>query len=156
MGPAIGSALPYALAIGLSAAPILVMAVVLATTRPARVSGMFLLGWATGIAVVAGIIVGGVDMSVPMRLSPQVASAIRLVLGAIVGLLAFRSWRDRTRTEDVPPRWIASVASWSPRRALAVGFVLGSINPKHSPSWAPAPRRSCARVRCPAIRRSPS
>lgn len=131
MSAGISQSLPYAFGIALSALPIVVVALVAATTRPLRVSGSFVLGWAAGILAVAALIVGLVDTSVPpRRLSPVAGGVVRLILGAVVAVLAVRAFRARSIARGVPPKWISSVSGWSPSRALAIGFTLGSVNPK--------------------------
>ena len=128
---AIGSSLPYAVAIALSAPPILALVVVMVTIRPVKVPAMFLLGWTTGILLVAGVLVGLVDLSVGPRLPATVGTIVLIVGGVAVGVLALRSWRQRSGARDVPPKWLASITRWSESRALRVGFTLGSVNPKN-------------------------
>src|SRR5262245_53461112 len=119
---AIGSSLPYAVAIALSAAPILAIVLVMVTTRPVQVPAMFLLGWATGILLIAAVLVALGDISVGPRLPATVGAIVLVVAGVAVGVLALRSWRQRSEARDVPPKWLASIPQWSESRALTVGF----------------------------------
>ena len=126
---AIRDALPAALAIAISAAPILVIVLMLVTTRPARVAWTFLAGWALGIATAASIIVVAVDVSVP-RGRPTAAGALaRVLLGIGLLALAVRSWRRRAAAGT--PKWMTGAGSWSAARALAIAFALGAVNPKN-------------------------
>jgi threonine/homoserine/homoserine lactone efflux protein len=125
---AIYSGLPTAIGIALSAAPIVAVVLMLVTTRPQFVSAMFLCGWAVGIMTVAGIVIAFVDTSTPRGLPPRVGAVIRIVLGIVLAVLAVRSLRKKT---DSPSKLTESLATWSAKRAFAVGFALGSINPKN-------------------------
>jgi Sap, sulfolipid-1-addressing protein len=122
--------LPYAVAVVLSAAPILAVVLLMVTTRPARVSTMFLVGWLGGILTLAGLLVGVVDLSGRPRLSETVGGIVRIVLGGILALLALRSWQQRGEAAE-GSRLLTNIGRWSPTRAFAVGFGLGSVNPKN-------------------------
>ena len=137
---AIVQSLPFAIGVIVVAAPLLTIALVLATSAARRVSSMFVVGWGIGIVTVLALIVAFVDTTRPSRdISPAVLAAIRIALGGVLGLLAFRtagsafdSWKRRRAGEVVtPPAMIRKLANWSPRRAFITGFSLSSINPKN-------------------------
>ncbi len=125
------ASLPYAVAVVLSAAPILALVLVMVTTRPTRVSVMFLVGWLGGILTVAGILVAFVDAAARPRLPETANGIVRLVLGGILAMLAVRSWQKRDEAGDAPPKWLSNIKRWSPSRALGVGYALGTLNPKN-------------------------
>jgi hypothetical protein len=129
MSAAIRAALPYGVAIVLSAAPILAIVLLMVTSRPTRISLLFLLGWAAGIATVASLIVAFVDTSVPRGGPSTLGAVVKILLGVTLGVLAVRSWMRRTGAG--PPGWMSGVMGWSPSRALSTGFALGSVNPKN-------------------------
>jgi threonine/homoserine/homoserine lactone efflux protein len=134
---ATAQALPFAIGVIVIAAPLLTIALVLATTATMRVSMMFVVGWAAGIMAVLTLIVVFADTTRPSReISPSVVATIRIVLGAVLAFLAFRtagSVIERKRSDEAttPPSMIEKLASWSPRRAFITGFSLSSINPKN-------------------------
>jgi hypothetical protein len=128
---AVSSALPYAVAIVVSTAPILALVLVMVTTRPPRIATMFLLGWALGILAVAGILVGLVDLSVRPRLPDTAAAIVKALLGAVLAVMAIRAWRRRGAPGADAPAWLSGIARWSTSRAFSVGFGLGSVNPKN-------------------------
>lgn len=137
---AVRQSVPFAIGVVVIAAPLLTIALVLATSAAKRVSSMFVIGWAAGIMTVLGVIVAFVDTTVPSRgISPQALALIRIGLGAILSFLAFRtaaaavrSWHQRRSGEAVtPPAIIRSLASWSARRSFITGFSLSSVNPKN-------------------------
>lgn len=128
---AIPSSLPYALAIVVSTAPILAIVLVMVTTRPARISTMFLLGWALGVLTVAGVLVGFVDLSVRPRLPETAGAIVKTILGAMLAIMAVRAWRQRGANRAAAPKWLSGIARWSASRSFSVGFGLGSVNPKN-------------------------
>ncbi len=137
---AIRQSVPFAIGVVVIAAPLLTIALVLATSATKRVSAMFVIGWAAGITTVLGLIVAFVDTTVPSRgISPYALAVIRIGLGAILGFLAFRtavaavrSWHQRrAREAATPPGMVKKLASWSARRSFITGFSLSSINPKN-------------------------
>ncbi len=121
-------ALPYALALAVSAAPILAVVLIMITTRPPKVSAMFLAGWYLGILAVATVLVAFVDLSLRPRLHPVAAAIVRIVLGCVLAVLAVRSWRNRDSAESGS---LARLSTWSATRALVVGLGLGALNPKN-------------------------
>ena len=137
---AIRQSVPFAIGVVVIAAPLLTIALVLATSATKRVSSMFVIGWAAGITTVLSLIVAFVDTTAPSRgISPNALAVIRIGLGAILVFFAFRtaaaalrSWRERRTGEAAtPPAMIRKLASWSARRSFITGFSLSSINPKN-------------------------
>jgi threonine/homoserine/homoserine lactone efflux protein len=137
---AVRQSVPFAIGVVVIAAPLLTIALVLATSATKRVSSMFVIGWAAGIMTVLGVIVAFVDTTVPSRgISPHALALIRIGLGAILAFLAFRtataavrSWHQRRSGGPVtPPAMIRNLASWSARRSFLTGFSLSSVNPKN-------------------------
>ena len=137
---AVRQSVPFAIGVVVIAAPLLTIALVLATSATRRVSSMFVIGWAAGVMTVLGVIVAFVDTTVPSRgISPRALAVIRIGLGTILAFLAFRAataaarpWRQRRAGGAVtPPAMIRNLASWSARRSFITGFSLSSVNPKN-------------------------
>ncbi|MGW3384413.1 GAP family protein [Streptomyces albogriseolus] len=135
MGEAIGQILSYGVAVALSAFPIIGVVLMLATPR-ARTNGpALLLGWSLGLALVGTIVLlvsGGVGPSDQGQPADWV-SALDLTLGVLLLSVAVKEWRGRPRDgKEVPlPKWMRTVDSFTPVKALALGTAMSALNPKN-------------------------
>ncbi|MFK4024010.1 GAP family protein [Streptomyces albogriseolus] len=135
MGEAIGQILSYGVAVALSAFPIIGVVLMLATPR-ARTNGpALLLGWSLGLALVGTIVLlvsGGVGPSDQGQPADWV-SALDLTLGVLLLWVAVKEWRGRPRDgKKVPlPKWMRTVDSFTPVKALALGTAMSALNPKN-------------------------
>jgi threonine/homoserine/homoserine lactone efflux protein len=62
------------------------------------------------------------------------ASLLKVVLGALLVFIGFRQWQSRPRPGDppkAPPKWMATIDSISPSKALGFGLLLSAVNPKN-------------------------
>jgi threonine/homoserine/homoserine lactone efflux protein len=130
----IGDLLPAAVGIALSPLPIAAVILMLFSSR-ARVNGpVFLLGWIAGLALVGGtILILGGDSAGSSR-QPSAASLwVKTVLGVLLLVLAVRLWRRRPRSEAEPaePKWMQSIDSFTPGKALGIAALLSGVNPKN-------------------------
>jgi hypothetical protein len=135
MGQAVSEVLPFA--IGVAIVPIPIIAVILILlSRRARLNGpLFLLGWASGLAVAFGLVfalANAADPSTDTAASDGV-SWLRVILGVLLLLAAARSWQKRPGPGAAPalPGWMAGVDEFVPARALALGVLLAAVNPKN-------------------------
>jgi hypothetical protein len=135
MGQAIGGSLP--LAIGIAISPIPIIAVVLMLTTPrAKANGLaFLAGWLLGLGIV-GTIVLAVAGPAGASQSGEPAtwvSWMKLVLGALLLLVALRQFRSRPRGDDQAPmpQWMGAVDKFKPLTALGFAALLAGVNPKN-------------------------
>jgi threonine/homoserine/homoserine lactone efflux protein len=135
MGQAIGGSL--ALAIGIALSPVAIIAVVLMlTTEHARMNGpAFTLGWLAGLAVI-GAIVLAIAGPAGASSSGQPAtwvSWLKIVLGALLLLVAARQFRSRPRGHEQPemPKWMGAIDKFKPGAALGAGALLTAVNPKN-------------------------
>jgi len=135
MGAAIGEMLPLAIGIAISPLPIIAIILMLITPQ-ARSNGLaFLGGWMLGLAVVGTVVLivantaGIATSSGPSR----TVSIIKLVLGLLLLVVAWRQFRKRPKPgEEVPlPKWMRALDSFTPTRSLAVGALLSGVNPKN-------------------------
>ena len=135
MGQAIGELLPLAIGIAISPVPIIAVILMLITPK-ARSNGLaFLAGWVLGLVVVGAIILivantaGIAESSGPSK----TVSAIKLILGLLLLLAAFRQWRKRPRAgQEAPlPKWMKALDGFTPGKALAAGALLSGVNPKN-------------------------
>lgn len=135
MAEALAGVLPIAVGILVVPLPIAAVIVLLFSPRATANGLAFVAGWILGFAVVGGLtllIEDGSDVAgggAPARW----ASAVKLVLGAGLLFLAYRSFEKRPRAgeEPSPPGWMATLAGSSPTRAFGYGALLSGANPKN-------------------------
>jgi hypothetical protein len=135
VGAAIGEMLP--LAIGIAISPLPIIAVILILTTPkARGNGLaFLGGWLLGLTVVATVVLIVADAAdVAASSEPsKIVSALKLGLGLLLLVLAWRRFKKRPRPGDEAPipKWMRALDDFTPTRSLAVGALLAGPKPKN-------------------------
>jgi hypothetical protein len=134
VGEAIGVVLPFAVGVAISPVPIIAVILVLFSAR-ARVNGpVFLIGWVVGVAVVSVavyLLSDAGDASTDDTASDTV-STTKLVFGVLLLVLAVRHFRAQRRAEaKSEPRWMASIDSLTPVKAVGLGALLSGLNPKN-------------------------
>jgi threonine/homoserine/homoserine lactone efflux protein len=135
MGQAIGELLPFAVGVALSPTPIVAMILMLITPK-ARVNGIvFVLGWIAGVAVAGAILLAVAD---PTGASNDGEPAewtywLKLVLGALLLLVAAKEWRARpTPGAEVPmPKWMGMLDGITAPKGGGLAFTLSALNPKN-------------------------
>ncbi len=136
MGATFMKMLPYALGIAVSPVPIITAILTLFSQRPRLNGASFLLGWAMGIALPAIVVMmlainkGIEDDGPPSR----VASIVRIVVGAILIMIAIRNWIQRHKPDDESskPLLMRLVDVITPWKAWLVGFLFADVtNPKN-------------------------
>jgi threonine/homoserine/homoserine lactone efflux protein len=136
MGEAIGQMLPAAVGVALSPLPI-VAVVLMLVSRRGRVNGpAFVLGWIAGLAVLGAIVLSassGADASDGGQPATWV-SVLKLVLGALMLLVALKQWRGRPRdpSEVTTPKWMSALDTFTPVKAVGAGGLLSGLNPKNT------------------------
>lgn len=135
MGSVIGDILPLAVGIAISPIPIIAAILMLLSPKAKGTSLGFLLGWLLGIvvAVVVFTLLSSVLPESDSDASQPIAGTIKIVLGALLLLLAVRQWRSRPvdGTEPALPKWMAAIDTMTAVRALVLGFLLSALNPKN-------------------------
>lgn len=135
MGSAIGDTLPLALGIAISPVPIIAAILMLLSPKARGTSVGFLLGWVVGIvvAVVVFTLLSGLLPENDPDASKPIAGTIKIVLGALLLLLALRQWRSRPRQGEPEklPKWMDAIDSMTARRGFVLAFILAAINPKN-------------------------
>jgi threonine/homoserine/homoserine lactone efflux protein len=135
VGDAIGQVLSLGVGVALSPVPIIAVVLMLGTAR-ARANGpAFVLGWVIGLAIVGTIVLfaaSGADASDGGEPATWV-DVLKLVLGCLLALVAVRQWRRRPRQGDEAalPRWMQTIDTFAPGKALAMGALLSGVNPKN-------------------------
>ena len=135
MGEAIGQVLPMAVGVALSPVPIIAVVLMLVSRR-ARVNGpMFILGWLVGLAAVGVLVLGivGPNNTDDSGEPATWVSWLKIVLGALLLLLALKQWRSRPHEGDEPemPKWMNAIDAFSPIKAGGAGVLLSALNPKN-------------------------
>jgi threonine/homoserine/homoserine lactone efflux protein len=135
MGDAIGQVLSFGVGVALSPIPIIGVVLMLGTPR-ARTNGpAFILGWIVGLAAVGTIVLlvsSGSDASEQGQPADWVG-VLKLVLGALLLLVALRQWRGRPRAGEQAelPKWMRTIDAFKTRKAAVFGVLLSAVNPKN-------------------------
>ena len=134
MGQAIGDMLPAAVGVAISPIPIIAVVLMLVSPRGRQNGPAYLLGQIVGVATAGAIVlllagsVGSTDDGEPAAWT----SWLKLVLGLGLLLLAGKQWRERPRgDEPATPKWMDTIDSFTPAKAVGAGFVLSALNPKN-------------------------
>ncbi len=135
MGQGISQILTFAVGVAISPVPIIAVTLMLFSQR-ARVNGpMFLLGWVLAVAVVSFAAYGLAKQGEASTSSTTVETIAwgKIVVGVLLLLLAARNWRGRPApgTESEMPKWMVGIDAMTPPKALALGALLGGVNPKN-------------------------
>jgi threonine/homoserine/homoserine lactone efflux protein len=135
MNEAIGDTLPLALGVAISPIPVIAAILMLLSPKARGTSLGFLLGWILGIlvAVVAFTVLASALPEADDTSSKPVAGTIKIVLGALLLVLAAKQWRSRPAgdTEPALPKWMQAIDTMTAGRALVLGFLLSGLNPKN-------------------------
>lgn len=132
----IGQVLPEAVGIALSPIPIIGLILMLLSKNARKNSLMFMIGWLGGLAVVAVIVLVLVNAGKVTAGESATQTGVQwgqLLLGIALLFLALRQWRSRPKPgqEATMPKWMATVDSVQPGRALLLGALLSGVNPKN-------------------------
>ncbi len=135
MGQGISAVLTFAIGVAISPVPIIAVILMLFSQK-ARVNGpAFLVGWVAALTAVSAIVYvlshdGNVATS---STASDSVSWGTIALGVGMLALARRNWRKRPApgVEPVMPKWLATVESVSPVKALGLGIALAAVNPKN-------------------------
>ena len=130
----IGEILPLAVGIAISPIPIIAAILMLLSPRAKGTSVGFLIGWLVGI-VVAIVLFTLLSSIIPQETggSSPVAGVIKIILGALLLLLAIKQWRTRPAEGEQAsmPKWMSAIDSMTAGKALGLGFLLSAVNPKN-------------------------
>jgi threonine/homoserine/homoserine lactone efflux protein len=135
MGPAIGEILAYALGIAISPIPIIAVILLLMSPKARGTSVGFLLGWLVGI-IAATAVFTALSSIIPQQDgdgSNPIGGVIKLVLGALLLVLAIGQWRKRPQDGVEPhlPKWMAAIDTLTAVKGFGLGFLLSAVNPKN-------------------------
>jgi threonine/homoserine/homoserine lactone efflux protein len=132
MKEAIGQVLPLGIVVAISPIPIIAIVLMLSTPR-ARVNGpAFVLGWIVGLGALGTLVLlvsSGADASENGEPATWV-SWLKLILGALLILVALKQWRARN-AEKTEPKWMEAVDHFTPVRAFGLAILLSAVNPQN-------------------------
>jgi threonine/homoserine/homoserine lactone efflux protein len=135
MAEAIGNTLPMAIGVAISPVPIIAIVLMLGTSRARATGPAFAVGWLAGLAVVGVVVLLLASGSATDEDGGPATwtSALELVFGVLLLLIAARTWRTRPAPgEDAQmPKWMQAIDTFTPAKALGAGLVLSGINPKN-------------------------
>jgi threonine/homoserine/homoserine lactone efflux protein len=135
MGEAIGNTLPMAIGVAISPVPIIAIVLMLGTPRARSTGPAFAVGWLVGLTVVgAALLLLASGNATDEDGSPATwTSALELVFGILLLLIATRTWRTRPAPgeEAQMPKWMQAIDTFTTGKALGAGVLLSGINPKN-------------------------
>jgi threonine/homoserine/homoserine lactone efflux protein len=135
MGGVIGDILPLALGIMISPIPIIAAILMLLSPQAKGTSVGFLIGWVVGIitAVTAFTLISQALPEDDSDASKPIAGTIKIVLGALLLVLALKQWNGRPKGDQEPklPGWMKAIDSMTAVKGTGLGFLLSALNPKN-------------------------
>src|SRR3954453_14350230 len=135
MGQGVSEILTFAVGVAISPVPIIAVILMLFSQR-ARVNGpALLIGWGIALGAVSTAVYAlsdAADASTSSTASDTISWG-KIALGALLVLLAARTWRRRPGPgEEAPtPKWMRGIDGLTAGKALALGVLLAGINPKN-------------------------
>lgn len=121
--------IPLALVVALSPLSIIPAVLVLHTPRPRPTGLAFLAGWLIGLAALTAVIIAVSGLIGGFEKPPSWASWLRIVVGVALIVFGIYKWLTRKKSEHTP-KWMSSLTTISPGRALVTAMVLCVLNPK--------------------------
>jgi len=133
MGDLFGQLLPFAVGIALSPIPVIAVIFILFTPKAKTNGPMFLLGWFLGILVIGGIVVAIGGSSAASGDESTSRGWLALLLGILLLVAAARQWHSRPEPgeQTTMPKWMSGLDRFTGGRALGIGGLLSSVNPKN-------------------------
>jgi len=133
---AIAAILPFAVGIMVSPIPIVAVILMLFTRRATANGPAFLVGWVVGLTLLGTVGYAAAALLGWGDGSDESATEVqwwRVLLGLVLLVLAFRTWRKATEPDHVEelPRWMADIDELTPAKAFVLAVALSSVNPKN-------------------------
>jgi hypothetical protein len=135
MGSVIGDILPQAIGVAISPVPIIAVILMLFSKRARSNGPAFMFGWIITLAAVGSIVLVLANAGkVSAGGTPStLAYALKLLLGLLFLVLAFRNWKKRPapgETAQMPP-WMAGIDSFTSGKSFGLAALLAGVNPKN-------------------------
>jgi threonine/homoserine/homoserine lactone efflux protein len=129
----IGDLLPSALAVALSPIPIVAVVLVLGSSHARTAGPAFALGWVAGLVAVSVVVVLALGAGSDDDSDDPGISWLKVAIGVLFLAMAANQWRKRPKDGRQPemPKWMATIDTATPSRALLLGAALSGANPKN-------------------------
>jgi len=133
LNEAIGDLLPSAVGVALSPVPIIAVILMLATPKARSNSLAFAVGWVAGLVVVSVVVLVVAGNADTDSTTSDTVNWFKLALGVVLLALAARQWRSRPAKGEQPvmPKWLQTLDTFTPPKALVLGAALSGVNPKN-------------------------
>jgi uncharacterized membrane protein YeaQ/YmgE (transglycosylase-associated protein family) len=135
VGTAIGELLPLAVAIAISVTMIITTVLMLLSPEGKSRTVGLLVGCVVGVggAVALFTLLADLLPTQDSGGSSLAVSVIKIVVGALLVVLALRQWRGRPASGDRAelPKWMAGVDSMTAGKALVLGLLLSAVVPRN-------------------------
>jgi Sap, sulfolipid-1-addressing protein len=135
MVTASGELLPLAVAIAISITTVITTVLMLLSPKAKSRTVGLLVGCVVGVggAVALFALLADLLPTQDSGGSSPAATAINMVVGVLLVVLALRQWRGRPARGDRAelPKWMAGVDSMMPSKALVLGLLLSAVVPKN-------------------------
>jgi len=135
MGQAVGNSITLAVGVAISPIPVIAIILMLLSKRAGVNSFAFGLGWVIGIAgALTVVIVASASIGTGTNgTQSNGTSTTKVILGALLLLLALRNWRKRPAPGQPAtlPKWLEAIEGISPIKAGGLGIALSALNPKN-------------------------
>ncbi len=135
MGVAFGDTLPYAIGIAVSPVPIIAVILMLFSAKARENGPAFMAGWVVGVftlTLVVALVSDGAGADTDEG-TFDLVNWLKVLLGAALLFLAARQWQSRPAHGETPemPKWMQTIDTFTPGKALGMGVLLSSVNPKN-------------------------
>jgi threonine/homoserine/homoserine lactone efflux protein len=132
LSQAIGDMLPSAIGVAISPIPIIAVVLMLVTERARSNGPAFVAGWWLGVGVLLAIILVATGDTAGEDEEDEPGAWlgwVELAIGAGLVALALQQWRGRGEHET--PKWMDTLDSFTPVKALGAAVLLSAVNPKN-------------------------
>jgi H+/Cl- antiporter ClcA len=120
--------------LGSAVVPLQVMMIILLLNSPRQglAKALCLVAGMTTIRLLQGVIFGQILSPEPGEVSGKspVVSTLLIVLGVLLLITAYRQWRNEDDPDGPPPKWMATLDTLTPIKALVMGAGLVLISGK--------------------------
>lgn len=128
----VGDIIPFGVGVALSPFPIIAVLLLLTAPIGVRGGGLFLLGRAIGFALLTAVFALLSELIDTLAGTTLPAAILRIVLGALLIVVAVRTFLARPRADQEPklPGWMRSIEGMDGGASMRLGLVLTVANPK--------------------------
>jgi threonine/homoserine/homoserine lactone efflux protein len=122
------------LGIAFSPIPIIAITLVLGVPNAQKRGVFFTSGWILGLITICTILLLATNILESTNSIPLIIeSLLRIGLGILLLILAFKKWLNRPKNGEVPkiPKFLDAIGKANSRESLKHGFILSALNPKN-------------------------